>query len=78
MDVPASGTAFVNVGRAWGGESAHAGKKGWLGIAGDFGLRLFSARTAFSNVVHIDLAFPFDANTSVKRMQLLAKPKDSC
>lgn len=71
------GAAFVDVGRAWGGgASATAGRSGWLGNAG-FGLRFFNVRTAFSNVLHIDLAFPLDPDASVKRVQLLVKTKAS-
>lgn len=70
------GAAFLDVGRAWGGDSPATGKAGWLGNVG-FGLRFFSVRTAFSNVVHVDLAFPIDPDTDVKRVQLLVKTKAS-
>lgn len=71
-----AGVAFLDVGRAWGGDSATMGRAGWLRNAG-FGLRFSSVRTAFSNVVHIDLAFPLNADASAKRLQLLVKTKAS-
>ena len=49
---------------------------GWLGNGG-FGLRIVSARAAFSNVLHVDVALPLNADHSVKRLQLLVKTKTS-
>ena len=74
------GAAFVDAGRAWGGgsgnASANALNPGWLANAG-FGLRIVSARAAFSNVLHVDLAFPLNATADVKKVQLLVKTKTS-
>lgn len=70
------GAVFLDVGRAWGGDAANSGNAGWLRNAG-FGLRFFSVRTAFSNVLHIDLAFPLDPDAGIKRVQLLVKTKAS-
>ncbi|MBI5256623.1 MAG: hypothetical protein HY855_08995 [Burkholderiales bacterium] len=70
------GAAFVDIGRAWGGPDANLHSPGWLADAG-VGLRIVSARSAFSNVLHIDLAFPLDADASVKKLQLLVKTKTS-
>ena len=49
---------------------------GWLGNAG-LGLRIVSTRAAFSNVLHIDVAFPIDADAAVKKLQFLVKTKAS-
>ncbi|MFO1265793.1 MAG: hypothetical protein U1F25_18225 [Rubrivivax sp.] len=72
------GAAFFDVGRAWGGggESTNTVNPGWLKNAG-VGLRIVSARSAFSNVLHIDLAMPLDATSDIKKVQLLVKTKAS-
>jgi outer membrane protein assembly factor BamA len=70
------GAAYFDVGRAWGGSNANTVKPGWLSSAG-FGLRIFSVRAAFSNVLHLDLAFPVDPDVSVKRVQFLVKTRTS-
>ena len=70
------GAAFIDVGRAWGGEYVNRSRPGWLGDAGA-GLRIVSSRAAFSNVLHIDLAFPLDADADVRRVQLLFRTRTS-
>lgn len=70
------GAAFFDAGRAWGGDNANALNPGWLSNAG-FGLRIVSARAAFSNVLHVDIAFPLGATADVKKAQLLLKTKTS-
>ena len=72
------GAAFFDTGRAWGGNNANTNtvQPGWLGSAG-VGLRIFSVRAAFSNVLHLDLAFPLDPDSNVKRAQFVVKTKAS-
>ena len=70
------GAAFFDAGRAWGGDNVNTTQPGWLASAG-VGLRIFSVRAAFSNVLHVDLAFPLDPDTNVKRVQFLVKTKAS-
>ena len=70
------GAAFLDVGRAWGGANTNVDNPGWLGNGG-IGLRIVSARAAFSNVLHIDLAFPFKTTPDIKRVQFLVKTKAS-
>jgi len=71
------GAAFVDVGRAWGGPGVNTLNPGWLSNVG-VGLRIVSARSAFSNVLHIDLAMPLNtAGGSIKKIQLLVKTKAS-
>jgi len=70
------GAAFFDAGRAWGGDNQNAAAPGWLGNAG-VGLRIVTARAAFSNVLHVDLAFPLNAGNDVKKLQLLLKTKAS-
>lgn len=68
--------AFVDVGRAWGGPGANAAAPGWLGDVG-VGLRIVSARSAFSNVLHLDIAMPLHASGDVRKLQFLVKTKAS-
>jgi len=68
------GAAFFDVGRAWGGAYQNLANSGWLSDFG-FGLRLVSDRSAFGNVVHLDLAFPINPDASIKKVQYLVKTK---
>jgi len=83
------GAVFYDLGRAWGGpneitannsgprpipSSESTAIKGWLNDVG-FGLRLVSARSAFGNVLHIDLAFPLDREPGIKSVQFLVTTK---
>ena len=68
--------AFFDAGRAWGGTTASSIDAGWLRNAG-VGLRIVSARAAFSNVLHLDIAFPLDPSATVKKVQFLVKTKTS-
>lgn len=70
------GAAFLDVGRAWGGDNVNTLNPGWLHNVGA-GLRIVSARSAFSNVLHIDLAFPIDATADIKKVQFLVKTRSS-
>jgi hypothetical protein len=70
------GAVFFDTGRAWGGAYQNTADPGWLRDAG-LGLRLFNTRAAFSNVVHIDIAFPINAAADVKNYQFLVKAKGS-
>jgi hemolysin activation/secretion protein len=70
------GAAFFDAGRAWGGDNLNTVNPGWLSNAG-FGLRIVSARSAFSNVLHVDIAFPLNATPDVKKVQFLVKTRTS-
>ena len=70
------GAAYLDVGRAWGGEAAGTGTVKWLSNVGA-GLRIVSTRSAFSNVLHMDLAFPLNAPPDVKKLQFLVKTRTS-
>lgn len=70
------GAAFVDVGRAWGGAMTNPANPGWLGNAG-LGLRIVNARSAFSNVLHIDLAMPLNGAPDVKKLQFGVKTRTS-
>lgn len=70
------GAAFFDAGRAWGGNNANTVNPGWLSDAG-IGLRIVSSRAAFSNVLHVDVAFPLNPTADVKKVQFLIKTKVS-
>ena len=70
------GAAFFDSGRAWGGNNANTVNPGWLNNAG-FGLRIVSVRAAFSNVLHLDVAFPLNPTFDMKKVQFLVKTKAS-
>ncbi len=70
------GATFFDAGRAWGGDNVNTLNPGWLSNVG-FGLRIVSARSAFSNVLHVDLAFPFNPTADVKKVQFVVKTKGS-
>jgi len=70
------GAAFIDAGRAWGGDNVNALNPGRLSDVG-IGLRIVSARSAFSNVLHVDLAVPLNATPDIKKVQFLVKTKAS-
>jgi hypothetical protein len=66
------GAVFYDFGRAWGGPTANTENTGWLSDVG-FGLRILSARSAFGNVLHLDLAFPLNRDPNIRRVQFLVQ-----
>lgn len=68
------GAVFYDHGRAWGGPTQSTVNAGWLNDVG-FGLRILSARSAFGNVLHIDLAFPLNRDPAIKSVQFLVTTK---
>lgn len=66
------GAVFMDVGRAWHGTGQQtAGQRALTDVG--FGLRLQNSRSAFGNVLHIDLAFPVNPPDSIRSMQFLVK-----
>lgn len=70
------GAVFFDAGRAWGGNAMNSVNPGWLSNAG-LGLRIVSVRAAFSNVLHVDIAFPLNATPDIRKVQFLVKTKAS-
>ncbi len=68
---------FFDLGRAWG--DSRFGPTENLGLLKDvgFGLRLGSTRSALGNVLHIDIAYPLDGDSSIDKVQLLIQTKRS-
>ena len=64
------GAIFYDAGRVWGTAPLAVPNYGWLTDAG-FGLRFGNARSGLGNVIHVDLAFPFNGDPTIKRVQLL-------
>ncbi len=67
---------FFDAGRTWGNAPLAAPGLGLLKDAG-FGLRFGNSRSGLGNVVHVDLAFPFNGDTSIKRVQFLVQTEQS-
>jgi hypothetical protein len=63
---------FFDSGRTWGTAPLAAPSLGLLKDAG-FGLRFGNARSGLGNVVHVDLAFPFSGDSSIKKVQFLVQ-----
>src|SRR5881398_665047 len=63
---------FFDTGRTWGAAPLAAPGLGLLKDAG-FGLRFGNARSGLGNVVHVDLAFPFNGDSSIKRVHFLVQ-----
>ncbi len=71
------GAVFFDIGRTWG-ESAFLPTNN-LGILKDigFGLRLGNTRSGLANVLHLDIAFPLDGDSSISNVQFLVETKRS-
>jgi outer membrane protein assembly factor BamA len=65
---------FFDMGRTWGRAPLATPSRGMLEDAG-FGLRLGNARTGLGNVIHVDLAFPFEGGGSIRHVQFLVQTK---
>ena len=74
--VNVGGAVFADVGSAFGANPYGSKNRDILADVG-FGLRLGNSRSGLGNVLHIDLAFPLNADKSIKSMQLLVETKRS-
>ena len=66
------GAVFFDMGRTWGRAQLATPSLGMLKDAG-FGLRFGNARSGLGNVIHVDLAFPFNGDPSIKHVQFLVQ-----
>jgi hemolysin activation/secretion protein len=67
------GAIFFDAGRTWGETPLGQPSLGWLKDAG-FGLRIGNARSGLGNVIHVDLAFPFETQGgTIKSVQFLVQ-----
>ena len=69
-----AGAAFFDMGRTWGRDVTGATSDGLLKDIG-IGLRLGASRSAFGNVLHIDLAYPLDGDPSISNLQFVVETK---
>jgi outer membrane protein assembly factor BamA len=70
------GAVFYDMGATWGQDLLGTPSQGLLRDIG-FGLRLGSSRSARGNVLHFDIAFPLDGDSSVRSVQYLIETKAS-
>lgn len=70
-----AGAAFYDMGRTWGRDVTGARSDGLLKDVG-VGLRLGSSRSAFGNVLHVDLAFPLDGDPTIKDVQFVIETRN--
>ncbi|HKQ12839.1 MAG TPA: BamA/TamA family outer membrane protein [Steroidobacteraceae bacterium] len=70
------GAVFFDVGRVTGRDPLGSVPQGVLKDVG-IGLRLGNSRSALGNVLHIDLAFPLDGDSSIDKMQVVVETKRS-
>jgi len=69
-----AGAVFFDMGRTWGTDVTGATSDGLLKDVG-IGLRLGSSRSAFGNVIHVDLAFPLDGDADIDNVQFVVETK---
>jgi hypothetical protein len=69
-----AGAVFFDMGRTWGTDVTGATSDGLLKNVG-LGLRLGSSRSAFGNVIHVDLAFPLDGGDDIDDVQFVVETK---
>ncbi|MEO1248152.1 MAG: hypothetical protein AAFX56_20945 [Pseudomonadota bacterium] len=74
--VRVGGAVFADVGRTWGRNPIGENELGWLRNAG-FGLRFAPTRASANKMIHLDLAFPLDGDSSIDSVQVLLESKRS-
>ena len=70
------GAVFYDMGATWGQDPLGTPSQGLLRDVG-FGLRFGSSRSARGTVLHIDVAFPLDGDSSMRGVQYLIETKAS-
>jgi hypothetical protein len=68
------GAAFFDIGRTWGDSPVGAPSLGLLKDVG-VGLRIGNSRSGLGNVIHVDVAFPLDGDSSISKVQFLVETK---
>ena len=74
--VNVGGAVFADVGAAFGANPYGSETRDTLADVG-FGLRLGNSRSGLGNVLHLDVAFPLNADKSIKNVQFLVETKRS-
>jgi len=70
------GAIFADAGRTWGSNPVGEPSLGWLKDVG-IGLRLGPTRASGRDIIHIDVAFPLDGDSSIDSVQFLIQSKRS-
>lgn len=70
------GAVFADIGRSFGPSALDVPNLGTLRDVG-FGLRFSNSRSALANVLHLDVAFPLDGDSSIKNLQFLVETRRS-
>jgi outer membrane protein assembly factor BamA len=70
------GAVFADVGRSFGAGALDVPNLGTLRDVG-FGMRFSNSRSALANVLHVDIAFPLDGDSSIRNVQFLVETKRS-
>jgi len=70
------GAVFADAGRVWGDSPVGEERLGWLADVG-IGLRLALTRSTSNKVIHVDVAFPINADPSIDSVQLLIQTRQS-
>jgi len=70
------GAVFADVGRTWGDDALGNRPVGWLTDLG-IGIRLAPTRASGRDVIHIDIAFPLNGDSSIDDVQVLLQSKRS-
>ena len=68
------GAVFYDMGSTWGQDPLGTPSQGLLKDVG-FGLRFGNSRSALGNVLHVDIAFPLDGDSSIDSVQFLVETK---
>jgi hypothetical protein len=67
--------AFADIGRTWGESGVSTRSQGLLKDVG-IGLRFGNSRSGLGNIIHVDLAFPLDGDSSIDDVQILVETKE--
>ncbi len=67
---------FADAGRVWGANPLGTPRKGWLTDVG-LGLRFAPTRSSSGKMVHLDIAFPLNGDSSIDSVQILLESKRS-
>jgi hypothetical protein len=70
------GAVFTDIGRSFGRSALDVPNLGTLRDVG-FGLRFSNSRSALANVLHVDVAFPLDGDSSIRNVQFLVETRRS-
>lgn len=74
--VRVGGAIFADAGRAWGPNPLGEDHRDWLVDVG-LGLRLALTRVSSGRVVHVDVAFPLNGDSSIDSVQFLVESRRS-